>query len=57
MPNLNVSAKIWLGFGLVLLIVALVGGFAIVRIRQIQSISLQTADTAYARRDINVMII
>ena len=57
MPNLNVSAKIWLGFGLVLLIVALVGGFAIVRIRQIQAISLQSADTAYARRDINVMII
>ncbi|MGD0906215.1 MAG: methyl-accepting chemotaxis protein [Candidatus Acidiferrales bacterium] len=55
MRNLNVSAKIWLGFGLVLLILASVGGFAITRVREIQSISLASAENTAARRDVNAM--
>jgi methyl-accepting chemotaxis protein len=55
MRNLSVSAKIWLGFGLVLLILASVGGFAITRVREIQSISLASAENVAARRDVNAM--
>jgi methyl-accepting chemotaxis protein len=55
MRRLNVKAKIWLGFGLVLLILAMLGGFAITEVRAIQSISLETADDVAARRDVRAM--
>jgi len=55
MRNLSVRAKIWLGFGLVLLILAAVGGFAITEIREIQTISLESAERTNARRDLNAM--
>ncbi len=57
MRDLNIRAKIWLGFGSVLVTLAVVGGFAIAQVRQIRAITVESADLAYARRDINVMII
>jgi methyl-accepting chemotaxis protein len=55
MRNFSVRAKIWLGFGLVLLILAAVGGFAITEIREIQTISLASAESTNSRRDVNAM--
>jgi methyl-accepting chemotaxis protein len=55
MRNLSVRAKIWLGFGLVLLILASVGGFAITEIREIQVTSLDSAENVAARRDVDAV--
>lgn len=55
MRNLSVKMKIWLGFGLVLLIFTLVGGGAILAVREIQIISNESADNVAARRDLNAM--
>ena len=55
MRNLSVRVKIWLSFGVVLVILAVVGGFAIDRIREIQAISLESAENVAARRDVNAM--
>jgi CHASE3 domain sensor protein len=55
MRNLSVKMRIWLGFSLILLILAAVGGFGITQVRRIQAISLENAGNLDARRDVNAM--
>jgi len=57
MRNLKVKAKIWLGFGLVLLILAVIGGFSIAEIREIQAISLETAQKVSARANVHAIML
>ncbi len=57
MRNFSVKAKIWLGFGLVLLILGMLGGFAIIEIREIQAISLETAQKVSARANIHAIML
>jgi methyl-accepting chemotaxis protein len=57
MLNLSVKAKICLGFGSMLLGSAVIGGFAINRIRAIQAISLESAEKVSARANLHAIML
>ena len=51
MRNLSLKLKIGMGFGILLLIMAFIGGYAVLQVRQIQQISDGTLEDVSARRD------
>ncbi len=55
MHTLSLRMKIWLGFGSVLLILALVVGYDILQVQNIRRLSVDTAANVDARRNLNFL--
>ena len=50
MRNLSLKMKIWFGFGLILLILAVVGGYAVMQVQNIQQAANDSIADAKARK-------